>query len=707
MNPDRALPQIKPLAFSIILALSAPAWAADPGSETVLPEVKVTVAPRAEAPSEKTGAYTKRKTSSATRLELSQRETPQSVSVLTRAVMDDFKLNSVNEMLDQVAGVNVDRVETDRTYYTARGFDINNFQLDGVGVPFTFGNVMGDMDTWLYDSVEVVRGANGLISPTGNPSATINFIRKRPTYDFQAKGSVTFGSWSTRRINGDVSGPVNEAGTLRARVVAAQEQGDSYLDRYSKEKTVFSAIVEADLSDSTLLTLGHSQQRNRSKGAMWGALPLYNTDGTPTNYDVSTSTAADWTYWNTQRDSTFAELSQRFSNGWQAKAAFTFNKSTTDSKLFYVYGTPDSSTGLGLYSYPSLYAGKDIQKLADVQASGPFMLAGRQHELSVGAHWSNSRLNDVSHYGQGIGTALPSLASWTGNYPEPAFNASVDGSAFETTIKNVYASSRLNVRDDVKLIAGVSVTKAESLGPAYGVSHTSTGEKAALNAGLIYELSPALSSYASYTQIYRPQYEIDVTGKALAPATGENYELGLKGEFLNKQLNTAAVLFRTRQNNLATSAGYTADWKTYYAGVDTESQGIELEAAGKLTDQWQASTSYTRLSIQDGGGAQARTFTPRQLMKVATTYQLFGKVKLGGNLKWQSDIYRNEAGGVVIRQGGYALLGLMASYDFSKNVSASANLNNVANKKYLNSLYWSQAYYGAPRNGSLTVSWKY
>ncbi|MCT6980900.1 TonB-dependent receptor plug domain-containing protein, partial [Salmonella enterica subsp. enterica serovar Oranienburg] len=85
-------------------------------------------------------------------------------------------------------GVNVERVETDRTYYSARGFDVTNFLVDGVGLPFANGQQEGDLDTALYQRVEVLRGANGLLSFTGNPSATINFVRKRPTADFQ--GSV-------------------------------------------------------------------------------------------------------------------------------------------------------------------------------------------------------------------------------------------------------------------------------------------------------------------------------------------------------------------------------------------------------------------------------------------------------------------------------------------------------------------------------------
>ena len=133
-----------------------------------------------------TGERREQTSASATRLDLTARETPQSVSHVTREQMDDFGLDSVNEVLAATTGVTVEQVETDRTYYTARGFDITSFQVDGLGIPLPYGIQNGDIDTAVYQRVEVLRGANGLMSGTGNPSATVNFVRKRPGDAFEA-----------------------------------------------------------------------------------------------------------------------------------------------------------------------------------------------------------------------------------------------------------------------------------------------------------------------------------------------------------------------------------------------------------------------------------------------------------------------------------------------------------------------------------------
>jgi len=675
-----------------------------------LPEVKVTGSGTQEMPSEGSDSYTIRKSKSATKVNMSMRETPQSASVVTRAQMDDFRLNSANDVLNSTTGVVVEKIETDRTYYTARGFDITSFQVDGMGVPFTSVNAIGDNNTAIYDRVEVIRGANGLAQGTGNPSATVNFVRKRPTDAFQASAGVSYGSWNTHRLDADISGPLTKEGNVRARFVAAEQAGDSYLDRYSTKKTVFYGIVEADITKSTMLTLGHSQQRNKSNGAMWGALPLFYTDGSPTHYDTSTSTAADWSYWNTTNKTTFAELSHRFNDAWQAKAVLTHKDIEGDSKLFYAYGTPDRITGLGLFSYPSSYNSSNRQDMADIQVSGKLALGGRKHDVVIGANVSRSKMAETSWYGTDIGTPLAYLSTWNGAYPEPAFNASTSGSNHTDRQSSLYAATRINLADNAKLIVGANATSVKSSGTSYGRDQYRSASDVTPYLGMIVDLSKNVSAYASYTEIFNPQYEIDINRQKLDPIQGTNYEVGLKSEWFDKKLNASLALFKTKQKNTAEFAGYLgAD--SYYRGVDTFSEGFEIDVAGKLTPRLEVSAGFTHLSIKDKDGNPARTYTPKNLFKISATYRVpaIEKLKVGANLIWRDDTYRDVSSPVIttIRQSAYALLNLMAKYDITDKISVTANLNNVTNKKYINSLYWEQGYYGAPINGSIALNWKY
>lgn len=691
---------------------------AEPGSSgavSTLPEIAVKGT--SDPTTENTGSYGAASASSATKLNLKLRETPQSISVITRTQMDDFGLQSANDALTYTTGVNVERVETDRNYYSVRGFDVSNFQLDGVGLPFSTGDQIGDIDTAVYDRIEVLRGANGLMSSTGNPSATINFIRKRPTTGFQASAGVTVGSWDKRRVDGDISGALNESGTVRGRLVAAKQTGDSYLDRYSLDKTVYSAIVEADLSDSTLLTIGHMQQKNKADSPMWGALPFNFTNGEQFSLHESTSTSADWAFWNTTDTQTFAELEQQLGGDWKAKLSLNDRTLKSDSELFYVFGLPDATTGLGLFAWPSKFTGREHQKLADLHATGPFTLGGRKHDLVVGANWSRSE-NTMLSIDDDAGTALPPVPqAWEGNFPRPAFDGAPSGSAdFTDHRRSLYAMTRFNLSDQFKLITGANLTDVESRGTSYGVAHRYSDSKVTPYLGAVYDIDQHHSLYASYAEIFNPQNKIDANHAVLDPIEGSSVEAGIKGEWFNNRLNASFAVFQAKQNNFAESAGFDAGiGQTVYRGSDATSTGFELDVAGQISKNWQVSAGYTQLRLKDEDGENARLYVPRRTLHATTTYKVpsVAGLKLGASMKWQDDIERVQGtkdlsgNDIITRQKAYALLNLMAQYQIDKNFTATLNLNNVADKKYINSLYWDQAFYGAPRNVTVALNWKY
>jgi len=265
--------------------------------------------------------------------------------------MDDFLLDKANEVLDYTPGVTVEEVETHRTYYTARGFDIVNFQYDGVGTPFAFGLVQGQSDTAVYQKIEVVKGAAGLITGLANPSATITYVRTRPTEDLQANARASVNEWNGYRLDGAVSGRLGDG--VRGRVVVASEDTESYLDRHEDSTNLFYGVLEFDLSEETLLTVGHSYDLNEAGGILWGALPLSYSDGTPTDYEVSTSSAPDWSFRDTEQQQTFVELKHQLSDKWMLSGIYTKTDTDIESELFYIEGSPNPDE-----SGPSAYTAR-------------------------------------------------------------------------------------------------------------------------------------------------------------------------------------------------------------------------------------------------------------------------------------------------------------------------------------------------------------
>lgn len=678
---------------------------------TSLPTVTVSGGYIPQTATEGSETYTVRASSSATKLALSPRETPQTISVTTRAKMDDFKLNTINDVLASTAGITAEKAETDRTYYTARGFDVTNFIFDGVGIPLTYSAQAGDIDTAMFDRIEVLQGANGLSVSTGNPSATVNFVRKRPTPVFQASAGLTVGSWDTRRIDADISAPFNEAGTLAGRLVVAHQEGNSYLDRYKPAKDLVYGVVEAQLSNTTTATVGYSYQKVDGKGALWGALPLGNADGSQASYRVGTSTSADWSFYDSKEQRAFAELNQQLGGGWQWKTSLNYDVIDSDSSLFYVNGAYDATTGTGLYGFPSATVSSNKRAFVDSNLVGKYQLLGREHDLSVGLSWSRSRQTALSkNTDSGAGGYyfdIPVSQAFGGAFPFPIYDGDVTTQAYNDTRKTVYAATRLHLQERTKLLLGVNYTQADSTGYAESSAHVLSQSSASPYVGLVVDLTPEVSAFGSYTKIFNPQYQADANRQTLAAAKGESYELGFKGEFFARRLNASASVFSAKQNGVADYAGMLDDGNYYYQSINAKSEGIEFNLNGQLATHWQASAGYVVMRINDDAGNAVRTYVPRRQLRMSTTYRVpqLQQLKLGANLQVQSHVSYNAAG--TAYQGGYTVVGLMARYDFSKNWSASLNLNNIFDRKYLNSVSQGSGYYAAPVNGSITLNWKY
>ncbi|MGY1489598.1 TonB-dependent siderophore receptor [Methylobacillus pratensis] len=677
-------------------------------AEDTLPEIQVKAEGASEPQvTETTKSYTTKTSTTATKLNTSLKETPQSISVITNSLINDFKLSSVNDVLDLATGIRVERAETDRTYYTARGSDITNFQIDGIGVPFQTGLLIGDMDSIIYDRIEVLRGANGLLTATGNPSATINFVRKRPTSDFQAKINLTVGSWDRRRIDADISGPLNEAGNVRGRLIMAHQKRNSYLDHYSQERNLAYGIIEADITDNTAVAFGHTYQQNNSNTPTWGALPLLYADGSKRHYSRSTMPAPDWTYWNTLNNTSFAELTHTFNNGWKIKTQFSRKTETGQSNLFYVMGNEDPNTGAGLIYYGGNYHDTFKEYVADIYASGPFSLAGREHELVVGSSWSRA-------YGRasGTGTGYIALSSFDSiaTLPEPNWVGWSNFGSRSQKRLNHYAAAKFNLTENLKLTTGASMLTYKYEGDYYGGNNDAEAhDKVTPYAGIVYNLTGQHTLYASYTGIYNPQTALGANLQPLAPLEGKNYELGIKSDLLSN-LNTSFALFKTVQENLAESTNQQIGNVYISRAIDATTWGYEFDMSGEVTDRLKVNGGYTRLmSVKGKNDENQKPYTPRHLIKLSTTYQVphIEKLKVGASINWQDSTHYNYDNGTRYTQDSYAVINVMADYELDKHWTAAVNVYNLTNEKYVSSLMFGQSFYSAPMNASATLTWQY
>ncbi|MFV0455439.1 MAG: TonB-dependent siderophore receptor, partial [Pseudomonas sp.] len=486
------------------------------------------------ATTEGTGSYTTGSTSTATKMNLSLRETPQAVTVITRQRIEDQNLSNLNEVVQNTPGLTLRRHGPERSSYYSRGFSIDNIMYDGLPTALDSSYLSQDMlavDMALYDRVEVVRGATGLMQGAGSPSAAINLIRKRPTQDFQASVQGSAGSWDRYRSEFDVSGPLTESGNLRGRLVTAYQNQNSFRDVAENERGLFYGVLEADLSERTTLTLGASNQNDNYNGNGWTGLPV-GFDGHDLHLSRSTSLANDWEYWDRDTTSAFVELEHLLGHGWKLNLSAQRKWSSLDMLGTYLSANTTTQTinqmvGTGEYN--------ERQNSFDLYASGPFELMGREHQLALGA----SRRTAVFEGDVATNRLLASnidVNNWdSGAIAKPAQANLYDWLNTDTTQDGLYATTRLSLADPLTLIIGGRLDWYE-LDSVYPFINRPTPPtlKVTRNvtryAGLIYELDQYHSVYVSYTDIFKPQNYFDTSGSPIEPITGKNYEAGIKGE---------------------------------------------------------------------------------------------------------------------------------------------------------------------------------
>lgn len=223
--------------------------------------------------------------------------------------IEDQDLRTLTDVVNNSAGVSAKAKDSSRDRYSARGFDINNYQMDGVPIAWSAGYESGESQTStvIFERVEIVRGATGLLTGAGNPSASINLVRKHADSN-ESTGSVMVeqGRFDNSAVTVDFSSGLNDSDSVRGRVVANYEESDSFVDYLSDKTSVFYAVIDADLTDNTLLRAGASYQNNDPEATQWGGLPTIYADGTLTDWERSKTTAAKWSSWASENENVFS-----------------------------------------------------------------------------------------------------------------------------------------------------------------------------------------------------------------------------------------------------------------------------------------------------------------------------------------------------------------------------------------------------------------
>ncbi len=685
-----------------------------------LPEVRVTAQVARDGSTEGTQSYTAAGPSrSATGLPLTLRETPQSVTVMTRQRMDDFHLETLSDVLTQTPGVTVSK-QGDMTTFNVRGSTVN-LKVDGnrllsSGWGWNSHIMYSADDMAEIDRIEVLKGSSGLMNGDGSYGGTVNLIRKRPTHEFQASVKAGVGSWDSYRADADISGPLNEAGTLRGRLVAAHKDADSFRDRQHNRNTTLYGTLEADLTPDTLLGVGLTYKERKLRGA-GGTTPIQAFSGTGEPVERmrrSFNIGASWAGYDQESLGLFARLEHRFAGGWTAKLQLA--RDTVETPEFLIgylrYALP------GQVQYNRYTDIDDRNDSISLDVQGPFQLFGRTHDLLLGA--GSARARTTLLRGSSANTTLTDVgidyADGGAGIPQRDWNSlSYSNDLFSRKNRYVYAAGRFSLADPVKLIAGARLSDYDQKDVTdIGWYNYSMRERSVLTpyAGLIVDVAPNVSVYGSYASIFQPQSAKDAAESTLPPEEGTTYELGAKGEFFNKRLNASLAYFWMRTNNTAEEVGSTPSGDSIYRAVDgAKRRGYELELSGELARGWQAQGSY----VLNSSDLDSASTTPKHQFKLGSSYHIgsgpLQNLTVGGGARWQSAISTSR-GSATLRQDAYWLFDLMGRYQVNRHLSINLNVDNVFDKKYYSGVtdFTSQGLFytwGMPRSVNLSARYDF
>ena len=713
-----------PTGYVLVAApASAPTAAANAASaaERTMPSITIVGQAEQGATTEGSGSYTARKITLG-KGEQSMKDMPQSVSVLTRQRLDDQGITDLREAVNNVTGVVGVHGVGPGVVITARGFQIDQWQYDGVPIDrntYALGN-WGQENMVIYDRLEVLRGASGMLVGTGSPGGSVNLVRKRPLATRAITLTGRAGSWDHYGAQVDISTPLNAQGTLRGRAIVDEDDSHSFIDQvWSKNRTLYAAL-DYDLAPATTVGLAASHVKAHGRPTFIG-LPRY-VDGSPLPLPRSTFTGADWNRSQVEQSTVYLDLEHHFNTQWSLKAsALGMNETTSSTHQRVAFEINPDGSGARYGDFSTDFDNR--KRGIDAFVRGKFDGLGMAQEVVVGASYVSITSNDryarawepgadifhIKHHRpwQDFDTIAARPTGVTSN------------STYDMRQKGLYGTWNGQLTSNLKALLGGRFSWYDfEYAPKGGTADsTRVTAKFTPSAALMYALTPQWSTYASYAGVFQPQTNRNAAGQVLKPITGDSYEAGIKGELLDGKVNTSLAVFRYEHKDRAVNdyaAGFACDgWYCSRASGKVRSQGLEAEVSGEVARGLQLSAGYaytttTYLDDPDNKGQVFSTWTPKHMLRLWSGYTLPGewnKFSVGAGASLQSHTVDTER---TFKVAGFSIWNARLGWQATPQVALSVNVNNLFDKRYIIPSYnttGSNNYYGDPRNVQFTLKY--
>lgn len=530
--------------------------------------------------------------SSATRTNTPILETPRSIQVVPRQVLEDQQVTELDEALRNVSGVINNGTDTaTNVRFSIRGFNNAPVLQDGFR---QFGTNAVAPDVAIIERIEVLRGPASILYGQIQPGGVINVVTKQPLREPFYQAQLQAGSFGLIRPQIDLSGPLTSDGRLLYRLNALYERKDGFrdFDRDLVNRFLIAPIISWAISDRTQLTLelqvseqeGQSDQGTLAFGNGVIDTPRERIFGEPDDFIRRNLLNVGYT------------LEHQFSDNWTLRNAFRFTDNSVFSDKLTIPLAFDERTGI----LRRVFAFNDFDsKNYSLQTNvvGKFSTGSIEHTLLFGVDLNR---NDSSEFSLGNFFRPSLLNVFDPDYgvERPDLDTVLLNSETQTDRLGVYLQAQVQLLDNLNVLLGLrydTISQEFISSPSFfnpnGAESTRSDDALTSQIGILYQPIENLSLYASYSQSFVPNTGTMVGGGILEPERGEGFEVGIKSEFLEGALLATLTYFDITKQNVAT-----ADPNNLFFSVATgeqRSRGVEFDVIGKILPGWNILASYT------------------------------------------------------------------------------------------------------------------
>ncbi|MGJ8514896.1 TonB-dependent siderophore receptor [Carnimonas bestiolae] len=676
-------------------------------------------------PSEQTKGYSVSGATVGTKTPAALRDIPQSISVVTSDAIEDQNFHSLDEVARKTPGLRILPNDAGRSSIYSRGYEFNEYDIDGLPAPMA--SIYGTLpDVGVYDRVEILRGPSGLFNSTSELGGIVNMVLKRPTDKFQGKVTGSYGSWNQRYLETDLSGPLNKSGSVRGRMVVSNHKTDGFAEHNDNTSNNFFGTLEADLDDAT--TARVSFLRNQRDISPNNGNPTRNGD--LVNFSRHKFFGAKWNDFGSQQNDWVGELTHYFENGGVGRVAGRYSNRNADYN--YAFGG-----GKGLDANDQLTVGGNAGSFSqhalslDASYSQPFGTFGNVSEFVLGTDYKRYATETETGKSQSLYGKGPAGMVDADNFEDIGYVNILDSArkgapgykyhnGRETHEEyGLYGKLTFRPVEPLALIAGGRLSSYRVNSRIYNDTdipggsvntHRKDDAKFTPYAGFVLDLGDHQSLYASYSQVFDPQTDTDKNGHMIEPRKGEQYEVGVKGSYLDDKLNARVSLYRMYDKNRATAVKDTS--ASYSAALGkTRNQGVEVEVIGSITSQWDVIAGYSYLDTKVESGDDENTFLlmPKSTYNLWTQYAFdsgwLNHFTVGGGINGMSSFHSAQG----VHAPGYATVDAMVAYDFTSKLRGQLNVNNIFDRKYYERVGGPNTFniYGAPRSAVASLSYSF